>query len=70
MSSLIQIILSLAIVVVLAMALGKYIYKVMEGKKTFLSKILTPCENAIYKVMKIDKDEQMNWKQYTDLSAT
>ena len=65
MSSLIQIILSLAIVVVLAMALGKYIYKVMEGKKTFLSKILTPCENAIYKVMRIDKDEQMNWKQYT-----
>ena len=31
--------------------------KVMEGEKTFLSKIFTPCENLIYKVMRIKKEE-------------
>lgn len=65
MSAVIQYILYLAVLIVLAIPLGTYIKKVMNGEKTFLSKILTPCENAVYKVMRIKKDEQMNWKKYT-----
>ena len=65
MSTVIQYVLYLGILVVLAIPLGAYIKKVMFGEKTFLSKILTPCENLVYKVMKIDKDEQMSWKKYT-----
>lgn len=34
------------------------------GEKTFLSRILTPCENAVYKVMRIKKEEEMSWKKY------
>ena len=64
MSTVIQYILYLAVLVVLAIPLGAYIKKVMNGEKTFLSKILTPCENAVYKVMKVNKEEQMNWKKY------
>lgn len=64
MSALIQYILYLAVLIVLAIPLGAYIKKVMNGEKTFLSKILTPCENAVYKVMRVKKDEQMNWKKY------
>lgn len=64
MSTVIQYILYLAVLVVLAIPLGAYINKVMNGEKTFLSKILTPCENAVYKVMKVNKEEQMNWKKY------
>lgn len=64
MSTVIQYILYLAVLVILAIPLGAYIKKVMNGKKTFLSKILTPCENAVYKVMKVNKEEQMNWKKY------
>lgn len=64
MSTVIQYILYLAVLVVLAILLGAYIKKVMNGEKTFLSKILTPCENAVYKVMKVNKEEQMNWKKY------
>ncbi len=64
MSSVIQYILYLAVLVILAIPLGAYIKKVMSGEKTFLSRILTPCENAVYKVMRIKKDEQMNWKKY------
>lgn len=64
MSSVIQYVLYLAVLVVFAIPLGAYIKKIMNGEKTFLSKILTPCENAVYKAMRIDKDEQMNWKKY------
>ena len=52
----------LAILVVLAIPLGAYIKNVMSGEKTFLSKVLTPCENLIYKVMRVDREEQMTWK--------
>lgn len=64
MNAVIQYILYLAVLIALAIPLGAYIKKVMNGEKTFLSKILTPCENAVYKVMRVKKDEQMNWKKY------
>lgn len=56
--------LYLAVLVALAIPLGIYIKKVMNGEKTFLSRILTPCENLVYKAMHIDKDEEMTWKRY------
>ena len=64
MSTMIQYVLYLAILVVLAIPLGAYIKNVMSGEKTFLSKVLTPCENLIYKVMRVDREEQMTWKKY------
>lgn len=64
MSAMIQYALYLAILVVLAIPLGAYIKNVMSGEKTFLSKVLTPCENLIYKVMRVDREEQMTWKKY------
>ncbi len=64
MSTVIQYILYLAVLVILAIPLGTYIKKAMSGEKTFLSKVLIPCENAVYKVMHINKEEQMNWKKY------
>ena len=65
MSAVLQYILYLAVLVVLAIPLGAYINKVMNGEKTFLSKLLIPCENAVYKVLRVNKEEQMNWKKYT-----
>lgn len=64
MMSVIQYILYLAVLVVLAIPLGAYIKKVMDGEETFLSKVLMPCENLVYKVMRVDKEEQMTWKKY------
>ena len=55
MSTMIQYVLYLAILVVLAIPLGVYIKNVMSGEKTFLSKVLTPCENLIYKVIRVDR---------------
>lgn len=64
MSTMIQYVLYLAILVVLAIPLGAYIKNVMSGEKTFLSKVLTPCENLIYKVTRVDREEQMTRKKY------
>ena len=61
---LLKYVLYLAITVALAVPLGVYIQRVMSGEKTFLSKIFIPCESAVYKVMRIDKEEQMTWKKY------
>ena len=60
MNTVIQYILYLAVLIILAVPLGTYIKKGMDGEKTFLSRRLTPCESAVYKVLRITKDEQMN----------
>ncbi|PWM45710.1 MAG: potassium-transporting ATPase subunit KdpA [Clostridiales bacterium] len=64
MGTVLQYILYLAVLVILAIPLGAYIGKVMNGEKTFLSKILVPCEKTVYKAMRIKSDEQMSWKKY------
>lgn len=63
-NSILQYGLYLLILVILAIPLGKYIGKVMNGEKVFLSKILVPVENITYKVLKVNKDEEMGWKKY------
>ncbi|MEG1835060.1 MAG: potassium-transporting ATPase subunit KdpA [Oscillospiraceae bacterium] len=62
--AILQYILYLAILVILAIPLGAYIGKVMNGEKTFMSKIFVPCEKLVYKVMHINSDEQMTSKKY------
>lgn len=42
MNTVIQYILYLAVLIILAVPLGTYIKKVMDGEKTFLSRLLTP----------------------------
>ena len=64
MSSIIQYVLYFVILVALAYPLGIYIKKVMNGEKTVLSKILTPMEKLIYKILHINQKEEMNWKKY------
>ena len=64
MITVIQYVLYLAILIALAIPLGAYMKKVMCGEKTILSKVLTPCENLVYRVMRVDKEEQMTWKKY------
>jgi K+-transporting ATPase ATPase A chain len=44
--------------------LGKYLYYVSTGEKTFGDKFFNPIDNFIYKICGINKDEEMNWKEY------
>lgn len=59
-----QTIFYLVILVALAIPLGSYVGKVMNGEKVFLSRVLEPAEGLFYKSMKIDRNEQMTWKKY------
>ena len=64
MNSVPQYALYLAILVGLAIPLGRYMGKVMNGEKVFLSRILVPCERGLYKLLRVDPGEQMGWKRY------
>lgn len=64
MESFIQYAVYLIILVALAIPLGGYIGKVMNGEKVFLSRICGPCEKLIYKIMRVDSREEMSAKRY------
>lgn len=64
MNVVMQYVIYLVILIALAIPLGRYIGKVMNGEKVFLSKVLNPCERGIYRILHISKDEDMTWKKY------
>jgi len=43
---------------------GAFMARVFQGERTFLSPLLVPCENLLYRVCGVDKDEEMGWKRY------
>ena len=58
-----------AVLTALAVPLGAFIFKVMEGQKTFLSPILLPVERAIYKICGVNPDEETRPKKYAMAAA-
>lgn len=58
-----QIILTLAIFLILVIPMGKYMYHIATGQKTFADKVFNPIDHLIYKICGI-KDEDMGWKKY------
>ena len=64
-----QMIIYCVILVVLAIPLGSYMGKVMNGERVFLSRLLLPVENLIYRGLRIDKEEEMGWKKYSVCTA-
>lgn len=59
-----QYVLYLLILVLLAVPLGKYMYHIMTGERTFLSPLLRPVEKGLCKLMRVDPAQEMTWKQY------
>lgn len=64
MEIVIQYLIYLLILIILAIPLGRYIGKVMNGEKVFLSRIGRPCERLVYRLLHIDENEEMTWKRY------
>ncbi len=60
----IGIILMYAVVIVLAIPLGRYIGKVFSNDKTWLDKIFNPVDKLFYKLGGINPTKEMNWKQH------
>jgi len=61
----IQIALFCAIVVALAKPLGWYMTQVFNGERTFLSPVLRPVENALYRLSGVDAKREQHWLTYT-----
>ena len=55
--------LALAILIVTPF-LGRYIHRVMEGERVFLSPILRPVERFVYRVCGVDETAEQDWKGY------
>ncbi len=64
MSAAIQYVLYVAVLVVAAIPLGRFMACIMDGGRTFLSPVLGPVERGFYRLVRIDPREQMGWKRY------
>ncbi len=53
-----------AIIIFLAWGLSIYLRKVYENEKTFLDRILNPIDDFIYRLIGVDKNKGMDWKEY------
>ncbi len=56
---------TLAIAIILVVPfLGRYIHRVMEGERVFLSPIVRPVERLVYRVIGVDETVEQTWKGY------
>jgi len=57
-------ILFFALLLALVKPVGAFMARVYQGERTFLSPVLSPCENLLYRLCGVDRDEEMGWKRY------
>jgi K+-transporting ATPase ATPase A chain len=60
----IQVFTVLFLIVLLTPLLGSFFYKSLTGKENILTRVLSPLERMIYKIMGISPDDEMTWKEY------
>jgi K+-transporting ATPase ATPase A chain len=53
-----------AVLLLLVKPLGAYMARVYQGDRTLLSPLLSPCENLLYRLCGINRDEEMGWQRY------
>jgi K+-transporting ATPase ATPase A chain len=61
----IEIAIYCAIVVALVAPLGRYMTRVFNGERTFLSPVLAPVERGLYRLAGIDATREQDWVGYT-----
>jgi K+-transporting ATPase ATPase A chain len=61
----IQIAIYFAILTALVLPLGRYMARVFDGERTFLSPVLKPVEAVLYKIAGISEDKEQHWLTYT-----
>ncbi|MES2767863.1 MAG: potassium-transporting ATPase subunit KdpA [Bdellovibrionota bacterium] len=60
----IQIIITLAVLIVASPFLGKFMKQVYEGEPHLLLKLFRPIEMVLNKITHVHQKEEMNWKEY------
>jgi potassium-transporting ATPase potassium-binding subunit len=59
-----QTIVFFAVLLLAIKPMGSYMARVFQGERTFLSPILVPCENFLYRICGVNHNEEMGWQQY------
>ncbi len=59
-----QIAVFIAIVVLLAKPMGRYLTTVFGRRKTWLDPVLRPCERLLYRATGVDPEHEMRWTEY------
>ncbi|MHB1376592.1 MAG: potassium-transporting ATPase subunit KdpA [Candidatus Humimicrobiaceae bacterium] len=60
----IQILFFLILLIGISIPFGFYMKRVYNNEANLASKIIRPVENSIYKILRVNPLEEMNWKQY------
>src|SRR5450830_493660 len=60
----IQILFFLILLIGISIPFGFYMKRVYSNEANLASKIIRPVENSIYKILRVNPLEEMNWKQY------
>jgi potassium-transporting ATPase potassium-binding subunit len=60
-----QIAIYFAVLTALVVPLGRFMARVFEGERTFLSPILVPVETALYRIAGVDEKQEQHWITYT-----
>jgi K+-transporting ATPase ATPase A chain len=60
----IQVVVFFGLLIALTPLLGRFMYKVYSGQKTWLHPFLLPIERLIYRLSGIDPNEEMSWQKY------
>ena len=47
-----------------ARPVGSYMYRIFTGQRTFLHPVLRPIEAGIYRITRVDEEEEMRWYIY------
>ncbi len=63
-NEIIQIVLFFGLGIALTPPLGRFMFKIFTGERTFLYPFLHPVEKLAYQLTGIDADEEMSWKKY------
>lgn len=69
-TEIIGLVLMYALVVILAIPLGRYMGRVFNGDKTWLDAVFNPVDRLFYKLSGISPQYEMNWKQHLSAMLT
>jgi K+-transporting ATPase ATPase A chain len=59
-----QLVFFIALFLLLAWPLGRYMAAVFTGKRTWLDPVLNPLEKLFYKLSGVDPNHEMGWREY------
>jgi K+-transporting ATPase ATPase A chain len=65
MDEIFQIFIYLLVLIALTPVLGRYMAKVYMNERHVMKPVLSWLENFLYRICRIDRNEEMNWKTYT-----